>query len=106
MKRTIFLFATLLLTTSYASAQSNFAQSVSFAPPDFGASSSAAAALPSSPDSSSAQPAFAATAPFASAFAPPAPLPAAPAPEPQTVQGVFEKYNYDVYRGDDCFSLF
>lgn len=106
MKRAIFLFATLLLTTSYASAQANFAQSVSFAPPDFGASSSAVAALPSNPDPSSAQPAFAETAPFASAFAPPAPLPAAPAPEPQTVQGVFEKYNYDVYGGYTFFRLY
>jgi hypothetical protein len=106
MKRAIFLFAILLLTTSYASAQANFAQSVSFAPPAFGASSSAAAALPSSPDPSSAQPAFAATAPFASAFAPPAPLPAAPAPEPQAVQGVFEKYNYDVYAGYTFFRLY
>ncbi|HEY4878864.1 MAG TPA: hypothetical protein VIH97_07065 [Candidatus Acidoferrales bacterium] len=106
MKRAIFLFATLLLTTSYASAQANFAQSVSFAPPDFGASSSAVAALPLNSDSSSAQPTFAAAAPFASAFAPPVPLPAAPAPEPQMVQGVFEKYNYDVYGGYTFFRLY
>jgi hypothetical protein len=95
MKRTLFLFSTLLLTAFSAGAQTNFAQSVSFASPDFGANSH-----------SSAQPAFAASEPLASAFAPSAPLPANPPAEPQTVQGVFEKYNYDVYVGYTFFRLY
>jgi hypothetical protein len=106
MKRTLFLFSILLLTAFSTPAQTNFAQSVSFASPDFGANPSAAAALPMSSGSSPAQPAFAASESFASTFAPLAPLPANPPAEPQAVQGVFEKYNYDVYAGYTFFRLY
>src|ERR1700679_2427083 len=99
MKRTLFLFTALLLMAFSTPAQTSFAQSVSFAPPDFGGSFSAPVASPVSSASSLAQPAFAASQPFASAFTPAAPSPAEPAPVPQTVQGVFEKYSYDVYAG-------
>jgi hypothetical protein len=102
MKRTSFLFTTLLFMALSTPAQSSFAQSVSFAPPDFGVNSGAAA-LPTNFGSSVAQPAVTASqpfaSPFASPFATPAAAPANPPAEPQTVQGVFEKYNYDVYGG-------
>jgi hypothetical protein len=104
MKLSLFLFVTLLLMVFSTPAQTNFAQSVSFAPPNFGANLNSAAALPVNSSSSPAQPAFAASEPFASAFAPPAPLPAAA--EPQAVQGVFEKYSYDVYGGYTFFRLY
>jgi hypothetical protein len=106
MKLSLFLFITLLLMAFSTPAQTNFAQSVSFAPPDFGANFKAAADLPVHSDSSPAQPAFAASGPFASVFAPPAALPASPAAEPQAVQGVFEKYSYDVYAGYTFFRLY
>src|ERR1700721_2589054 len=104
MKLSLFLFVTLLLMVFSTPAQTNFAQSVSFAPPNFGANLNSAAALPVNSSSSPAQPTFAASEPFASAFAPPAPLPAAA--EPQAVQGVFEKYSYDVYGGYTFFRLY
>jgi hypothetical protein len=106
MKLSLFVFVTLLLMVFSTPAQTNFAQSVSFAPPDFGGNFNSAAALPVNSGSSPAQPTFAASEPFASAFAPPAPVPANPAAEPQAVQGVFEKYSYDVYGGYTFFRLY
>jgi hypothetical protein len=104
MKLSLFLFVTLLLMVFSTPAQTNFAQSVSFTPPDFGTNFNSAAAPPVNSGSSPAQPTFAASEPFASAFALPAPLPAAA--EPQAVQGVFEKYSYDVYAGYTFFRLY
>jgi hypothetical protein len=102
MKRTSFLFATLLFIAFSTPAQTNFAQSVRFAAPDFGANASAVGGtLINFAVSSPAQPAFAASEPFASL----APLPAPPA-EPQAVQGVFEKYSYDVYGGYTFFRFY
>lgn len=88
-----------------AHAQTNFAQSVSFAAPNFGA----AAGLFPNPESSPVQPAFSAARPFAAPFASasPLPAPAIPAAEPpQAVQGVFDKYNYDVYGGYTFFRFY
>jgi hypothetical protein len=101
MKRTLFLFTTLLFMSFSTPAQTNFAQSVSFAPPNFGANSGVATAVPMNLESSPAQPAVSASQPFASPFASlaPVPAPANPPAEPQAVQGVFEKYSYDVYAG-------
>jgi hypothetical protein len=105
MKRTSFLFTTLLFVAFSTPAQTNLAQSVSFAPPDFGANSIVAAALPANLGlATPAQPALAASEPFASLA--PLPAPGAPAAEPQTVQGVFEKYSYDVYGGYTFFRLY
>jgi hypothetical protein len=108
MKHTFFLFATLLFVAFSTPAQTNFAQSVSLVPPNFGANSSLSAGSSTLSVPSPAQPAFAASQPFASPFASVAPLPepATPAAEPQTVQGVFEKYSYDVYGGYTFFRFY
>ncbi|MFZ3214606.1 MAG: hypothetical protein WA192_00935 [Candidatus Acidiferrales bacterium] len=93
MKYISVLLGGLLLIAVSAGAQSNFASSVSLAAPSFTTFSvtPATPAVPANPISNS-------TVVLASpAFATPAPPP--PAAMPQDVQGVFEKYSWDVYAG-------
>ena len=109
MKHICLLFGTILFAAFAASAQTNFAQSVSFASPGFGVTPvPPVAALPSLASSSMGSP-INSSAPAAEPFVPPSPaLPAAiSSPEPpQEVQGVFNKYNYDVYVGYTFFRFY
>jgi hypothetical protein len=99
MKFTSVLMGALLCAGISTSAQTNFARSVSFAEPGF--STTPPVSFSSTPENFDASapvpPALSAATPFA-ALAPVAPAPD-PEPVPQSVQGVFEKYNYDVYVG-------
>ncbi len=91
MKYISVLFAGVLLLAINAGAQSNFGDSVTLAAPEFMtyAVTPATPATPASPAADSpsvfAAPAFA--------------TPAAPAAMPQEVQGVFNKYSWDVCAG-------
>ncbi len=99
MKHLSILFGTLLFAALSTSAQNNFSQ-VSFAAPAFGVTPAAAVSSPS----------FALPAAQPGPFAALAPVPALPSPEPdpvpQAVQGVFEKYSYDVYAGYTFFRFY
>ena len=99
MKHLSILFGTLLFAALSTSAQNNFAQ-VSFAAPSFGVAPASAVNLPS----------FALPGAQPNPFASLSPVPAPPSPEPdpvpQTVQGVFEKYSYDVYAGYTFFRFY
>ncbi|HEY0702975.1 MAG TPA: hypothetical protein VGD60_09435 [Candidatus Acidoferrales bacterium] len=102
MKQLSILFGTLLLAALSTSAQNNFSQ-VSFAAPAFGVTPAAAISSPSFalPAATPVRP-----GPFAS-LAPVAPLPTPePEPAPQAVQGVFEKYSYDVAAGYTFFRFY
>jgi hypothetical protein len=104
MKYTFILVGTVLLAAFSTAAQANFAKSVGFASPDFGAYYIAATGLPAYSGVIPAQP-----APSSSAFANLAPAPVGaipPADPPQEVQGVFEKYSYDVYAGYTFFRFY
>jgi hypothetical protein len=91
MKYISVLLGCLLLVAVNAGAQSNFGSSVSLVSPEF----MAYAVTPATP----ATPAADSPAIFpAPAFATPAPA-ALPAAMPQDVQGVFNKYSWDVYAG-------
>jgi len=97
MKLSAILLGTILFAAFSTPAQTNFAQ-VSFAAPTFGVTPAVAAVSPLNSVSLAE--------PFASSPAlPPAAMPA-PEPVPQGVQGVFEKYSYDVYVGYTFFRFY
>jgi hypothetical protein len=100
MKYISVLLGGLLLVAASAGAQANFGNSVSLAAPSF----MTYAVTPAMP---AASPALSTPAPFSPvAFASPA-LPAAmPAAMPQDVQGVFEKYSWDLYAGYTFFRFY
>jgi hypothetical protein len=101
MKYISVLLGCLLLLAVNAGAQSNFGSSVSLASPEFMAYAvtPATAATPATPATDS--PAIFA----APGFATPAPA-ALPAAMPQDVQGVFNKYSWDVYAGYTFFRFY
>ena len=103
MKYISVLFAGLLLAAVDAGAQTNFGDSVTLATPSF-MTYAATAAMPATPASSAADsPTVFAT----SAFSSPAPAaPALPAAMPQDVQGVFNKYSWDLYAGYTFFRFY
>ena len=103
MKYISVLFAGLLLVAVNSGAQSNFGDSVTLATPSF-LSYAATATMPATP----ASPAADSPTVFASpAFASPAPAaPAVPAAMPQDVQGVFNKYSWDLYAGYTFFRFY
>jgi hypothetical protein len=85
-----------------AGAQTNFGNSVTLAAPSFmTASPSPGVAAASSPISFSSPAPLTATPSFSF----PTPIPP-PEPPPQGVQGVFEKYSYDVYVGYTFFRFY
>ena len=97
MKYISVLLGLLLFGALNAGAQTNFGNSVSLAAPSF----MTFAVTPGTPASPAANPSVAFTpAPFAS------PAPALPAAFPQGVQGVFEKYDYDLYAGYTYFRFY
>jgi hypothetical protein len=106
MKYTSVLLGTLLFMALSTSAQTNFAQSVSFAATAFGATSATAIASQPYTAASFAQPAPIAALSASEPFGALAPVPAAPAEPPQGVQGVFEKYSYDAYLGYTFFRFY
>jgi hypothetical protein len=98
MKYSAVLISALLLTAMNAGAQANFASNVTLAPSPF-------AALAPSPAPPASQPASSST--FFAPLPSPDPSPAAsPAEPPQEVQGVFEKYSYDLYAGYTFFRFY
>jgi hypothetical protein len=100
MKYISVLFGAVLIAVFSTAAQTNFAQSVSLAAPAF-------AATPAVPIASLTQPALSESQPVPGPFASLSPLAAiSPAEPPQAVQGVFEKYNYDVYVGYTFFRFY
>jgi hypothetical protein len=103
MKYISVLFAGLLLAAVTAGAQSNFGDSVTLATPSF-MTYAATGAMPATPASSAAD----SPTLFASpAFNSPAPAaPALPAAMPQDVQGVFNKYSWDLYAGYTFFRFY
>src|ERR1700683_428042 len=104
MKYISVLFAGLLLVAVNAGAQSNFGDSVTLATPSFMTYAATATTMPATPASSAAG----SPTVFASpAFASPAPAaPALPAAMPQDVQGVFNKYSWDLYAGYTFFRFY
>src|ERR1700679_1285607 len=97
MKLSAILLGTILLAAFSTPAQTNFAQ-VSFAASTFGVTP-AVAAVSTLNSVSLAEP-------IASSPAlPPAAMPT-PEPVPQGVQGVFEKYSYDVYAAYTFFLFY
>jgi hypothetical protein len=108
MKYGSILFGTLLFVTFSTAAQTNFAQ-VSFAAPVFGVTPAAAASSSANSAVFSGQPSLSASESLSESFASLSPVPPAaipPAEPPQGVQGVFEKYNYDVYGGYTFFRFY
>lgn len=99
MKYISVLLGGLLLVAVNAGAQANFGSSVSLAAPAF-MTYAIAPATPASPAANS--PVALTPSPFAS----PAQPPALPAAMPQDVQGVFEKYDWDVYAGYTFFRFY
>jgi hypothetical protein len=102
MKYSSILFGSLLFLTFSTAAQTNFAQ-VSFEAPNFGVTPTVAAG---SPGYSGTYSALTTAQPFAAPFVPLSPAALPPAEPPQGVQGVFEKYSYDVYLGYTFFRLY
>jgi hypothetical protein len=103
MKYISVLFAGLLLVAVNAGAQSNFGDSVTLATPSF-LTYAATATMPATPASSTADsPTVFASPAFASAAAA---APALPAAMPQDVQGVFNKYSWDLYAGYTFFRFY
>jgi hypothetical protein len=100
MKHISVLLGGLLFVAVNAGAQTNFGNSVTLATPSFMtyAVTPATPATPASPSANSAA-VFAAPA-FAS------PAPAFPAAMPQEVQGVFDKYSWDLYAGYTFFRFY
>jgi hypothetical protein len=95
MKYISVLFAGLLLVAVNAGAQANFGNSVTLAAPSF----MTYAAMPAT-SAASASPAKDAN--FPAVFA----APALPAAMPQDVQGVFNKYSWDLYAGYTFFRFY
>ena len=105
MKYISVLFAGLLLVAVNAGAQSSFGDSVKLAAPSFMtfAATPPTSAIPESPATNANSLAIFA----APAFASPAPAaPALPAAMPQDVQGVFNKYSWDLYAGYTFFRFY
>jgi hypothetical protein len=100
MKYISVLLGGLLFVAVNAGAQANFADSVTLATPAF-MTYAVAPATPATSASPAANPAAIFAAP---AFATPAP--AFPAAMPQDVQGVFEKYSWDLYAGYTFFRFY
>ena len=97
MKYISVLLGGLLFAAVNAGAQANFGDSVSLATPAF-MTYAVAPATPATPASPAANsPAVFAAPAFASS------APAFPAAMPQDVQGVFEKYSWDLYAGYTFF---
>ncbi len=102
MKYISVLAGALLCVALTARAQTNFGNYVTLAAPSFmTASPSPATPAATSPTTFNA-PVFATTSPL---FALPTPVPP-PQPPPQGVQGVFEKYSYDVSVGYTFFRFY
>ena len=102
MKYISVLAGALLFLALAAGAQTNFGNYVTLAAPSFMTASPSPAAPASSSPITFTAPAFAASSPL---FALPTPIPP-PQPPPQGVQGVFEKYSYDVYVGYTFFRFY
>ncbi len=101
MKYISVLLGGLLFVAVNAGGQANFGDSVALASPAF-MTYAVAPGTPATP----ASPAASSPAIFAApAFASPA-APALPAAMPQDVQGVFEKYSWDVYAGYTFFRFY
>src|SRR5271163_1921873 len=98
MKYISVLLGGLLLVAVNAGAQTNFGDSVSLAAPSF----MTYAVTPATPATPAANPPAVFAAP---AFASPA-APAFPAAMPQDVQGVFNKYSWDLYAGYTFFRFY
>ncbi|MFZ0886627.1 MAG: hypothetical protein WAN14_24710 [Candidatus Acidiferrales bacterium] len=109
MKYISALAGAVLLLALTAGAQTNFGNYVTLAAPSFMTASpspatptSSSATTFSSPSFPTASPSFAVASP---AFALPTPVPP-PQPPPQGVQGVFEKYSYDLSLGYTFFRFY
>jgi hypothetical protein len=100
MKYISVLLGGLLLVAASAGAQANFGNSVSLAAPSF----MTYAVAPAAPAPNLELNTPSAFSP--AAFASPAPAPALPAAMPQDVQGVFEKYSWDLYAGYTFFRFY
>src|SRR5580700_3084492 len=102
MKYISVLAGGLLFLALNAGAQTNFGNSVTLAAPSF----MTAWPSPAAPASSSPM-SFSSLAPPTAtpSFSLPTPIPP-PQPPPQGVQGVFEKYSYDVYVGYTFFRFY
>jgi hypothetical protein len=98
MKYISVLLGGLLLVAASAGAQANFGNSVSLAAPSF-MTYAVAPVAPAANFELNPPPAFSPAA-FAS------PAPALPAAMPQDVQGVFEKYSWDLYAGYTFFRFY
>src|SRR5271155_5155801 len=97
MKYISVLLGGLLFVAVNAGAQANFGSSVSLAAPSF-MTYAVPPATPEAPVSPAANsPAVLTPSPFVT------PEPALPAAMPQDVQGVFNKYSWDVYAGYTFF---
>ena len=105
MKYICVLTGGLLFLALNAGAQTNFGDSITLAAPVFATSSPSPAAPTFSSSIPLGSPSFAAASPSFS-FATPVPNPVPPPPPPQGVQGVFEKYSYDVYVGYTFFRFY
>jgi hypothetical protein len=101
MKYSAVLIGALLLTAMNAGAQANFASNVSLTPSPFVTFAAQPATPPAQPASAGAL-----FAPASSPEALPASPAANPAEPPQEVQGVFEKYSYDLYAGYTFFRFY
>ncbi|MGC2293903.1 MAG: hypothetical protein WA450_18280, partial [Candidatus Acidiferrales bacterium] len=102
MKYISVLAGALLSLALTAGAQTNFGNYVTLAAPSFMTSSPSPATPTSSGTTMFGAPAFATSSPV---FALPTPIPP-PQPPPQGVQGVFEKYSYDVSVGYTFFRFY
>lgn len=102
MKYISVLVGALLSLALTAGAQTNFGNDVTLAAPLFVTTSPSPAAPASSSSTSFSAPTFASSSPL---YALPTPVPP-PQPPPQGVQGVFEKYSYDVSVGYTFFRFY
>lgn len=102
MKYISVLAGVLLSFALTAGAQTNFGNYVTLAAPSFMTASPSPATPASTSPATFSAPVFATTSPV---FALPTPVPP-PQPPPQGVQGVFEKYSYDVCVGYTFFRFY
>jgi hypothetical protein len=102
MKYISVLLGALLSLALTAGAQTNFGNYVTLAAPSFMTASPSPATPASTNSATFNAPAFAASSPL---YALPTPVPP-PQPPPQGVQGVFEKYSYDVSVGYTFFRFY
>lgn len=102
MKYISVLAGALLSLALTAGAQTNFGNYVTLAAPSFATPSPSPATPASNSSTTFSAPAFATSSPL---YALPTPVPP-PQPPPQGVQGVFEKYSYDVSVGYTFFRFY